>query len=430
MNSSNDGVNRNDNSQSNGRSVRCVLGLITIKGDYYMSRLNDFVLTEELNDICLEDFFKAYYQCRKNKKSKLDCLEFDIDYEENLIELWEEVKSGDYKISPTSFFIVEKPVKREICASSFRDRVIHHLIVMKLEKMFEREFIYDSYSCRKGKGTLFGINRLNKFIRKITHNYNRDAYVLKLDIKSYFMSINKLILLEKLENFLKLKYIYNDKEKLIWLCQLIILNDATNNCTIKCSYSKWDGLPKSKSLFHTNENCGLPIGNYTSQIFSNFYLNSLDHFVKSKLKIKFYGRYVDDFFLLSTSREELKDCIPKIQEFLKNNLQLELHPNKIYLQNITHGVEFLGAYIKPWRRYITPRVKNNFYCAIAYVNTLLEQNLCEKDVKKIQAILNSYLGLLLHFNTYYLRSKLINILHVNFWNYFKVSKWYFKVVLK
>lgn len=103
--------------------------------------MTDLVLEETLNDITLEDVFEAYYQCRKNKKSKIDCLEFNLDYEQNLIELWESIKRGDYKVSPTSFFIVEKPVKREICAAVFRDRVIHHLVVMKLEKLFENEFI-------------------------------------------------------------------------------------------------------------------------------------------------------------------------------------------------------------------------------------------------------------------------------------------------
>lgn len=395
-----------------------------------MIRLNDFVLTEEFNDISLEDVFEAYYQCRKNKKSKLDCLEFEFDYEQNLIELWESIKCEDYRISSTSFFIVEKPVKREICAAVFRDRVVHHLIVMKLEKLFESEFIYDSYSCQKGKGTHFGINRLDKFIKKVTHNYKNDAYVLKLDIKGYFMSINKLILLERSENFLERKYLKNDQKKVLWLCQLLILNDTTKNCTINCSYSKWEGLPKSKSLFHTNENCGLPIGNYTSQVFSNFYLSSFDHFIKSELKIKYYGRYVDDFFLISTSKKELKGCIPRIQKFLKNNLELELHPNKIYLQNVTHGVEFLGSYIKPWRKYITPRIKNNLFVVIDEINILLKRDLSVGEAKKIQEKFNSYLGLLSHSNTYNLRGKLISMLNNDFWNYFKISDDYLKVVLK
>ncbi len=213
------------------------------------------------------------------------------------------------------------------------------------------------------------------------------------------MSINKYILLEKLENFIVQNYIKKDKKKIIWLCRLLISNDTTKNCIINCSYHKWSDLPKSKSLFHTKENCGLPIGNYTSQVFSNFYLNSFDHFVKSELKFKYYGRYVDDFVIVSTDREELKRAIPKIRKFLYENLEIEIHPKKIYLQNINHGVDFLGSYIKPWRKYITPRIKNNFNIVINKINILLKNDLSAVEVKKIQEKLNSYLGLLSHSST-------------------------------
>lgn len=109
----------------------------------------------------------------------MECLEFDADYESKLIKLWEEINKGDYKVSPLSVFIVEKPVKREIFAASFKDRIVHHLIVMKLENILEKEFIYDSYSCRKGKGTHFGIDRVDGFIRKCSRNYQKDCYFLE-----------------------------------------------------------------------------------------------------------------------------------------------------------------------------------------------------------------------------------------------------------
>lgn len=223
--------------------------------------MNEWVLTQGFNDITLEDVFRAYYHCRQNKRNKLDCLEFDLDCEIRLIKLWEDIKKWDYKISPLSVFIVDKPVKREIFASSFCDRIIHHLIVMKLEPLFEKEFIYDSYSCRVGRGTHFGINRINKFIRRCSNNYKKECYVLKLDIKGYFMSINKLILINKLNDFIHQKYLLPDKEQLIWLCKKVVLNDTTNGCVIKSSLDRWDGLPRSKSLFYAKENCGIPIGN-------------------------------------------------------------------------------------------------------------------------------------------------------------------------
>ncbi len=290
--------------------------------------MNEWILEEHDTSIKLEDVFLAYYNCRKNKRNKIECLEFDLDYESNLIKLWEEIDEGDYRVSPLSVFIVEKPVKREIFASDFRDRIVHHLIVMKLENAFEKEFIYDSYSCRKGKGTHFGINRIERFIRKCSRNYKDDCYVLKLDISGYFMSINKLTLFNRLEVFINAKYDYCDKESLIKLCKKVIDTNPIDNCKIKSPFNKWEDLPKSKSLFHSKENCGLPIGNYTNQIFANFYLSEFDHFIKSELKIKYYGRYVDDFILLSTDKEELLNIIPKIRKFLKKKLDLELHPKK------------------------------------------------------------------------------------------------------
>lgn len=382
----------------------------------------DLIMEEQLGDITLEDVFKAYYNCRKNKRGKIDCLEFDIDYEEKLIQLWEEIKREDYQISPSSIFIVEKPVKREICAATFRDRVVHHLIIMKLEDLFEREFIYDSYSCRKGKGTHFGINRLDKHIRSLSHNYQKETYVLKLDIKSYFMSIDRDILLAKLHKFIYDKYKGQDIKKIIYLSNLVINNDVTKNCILKSSFNKWSDLPKSKSLFHSKSNCGLAIGNYTSQIFSNFYLNSFDHFVKSELKIKNYGRYVDDFFILSNSKERLKHLIPKIKKYLNDFLKLDIHGKKIYLQNINHGVEFLGTFIKPWRTYITPRVKNNIYLAIKDINQyFVNDDVSYENIIKIRDVLNSYLGILAHYNTYKLRLKFMSNINPSFFNFFKTS---------
>ncbi len=385
--------------------------------------MNNLVLKEVVGDITLEDVFLAYFQCRKNKRSKLECLEFDLDYEENLIKLWEEIKAGTYKVEPLSVFIVERPVKREIFASSFRERIVHHLIVMKLNNIFENEFIYDTYSCRKGRGTHFGVNRVDKFVRSASKNYTEECFVLKLDIKGYFMSINKVILLERLEKIISYKYLESDKNKVIWLCQKTILNDVKVNCFFKSLPDEWDGLPRSKSLFHAKENCGLPIGNYTSQVFSNFYLSGFDHFIKSELKFKYYGRYVDDFVIVSTDRERLKKAIPKIRRFLFESLELELHPKKIYLQNVNHGVEFLGSFIKPWRIYVTRRIKNNFYLSIIVTNQLLKKskfNYC--DALKIRQKMNSYLGILSHYNTHNLKQKNMSLLSPEFYNYFKLPE--------
>ena len=147
----------------------------------------------------LEELFHAYFGCRKNKRNTANALAFEIDYEQNLLQLCKEINNGTYKIGRSIAFIVDKPVTREIFVADFRDRVVHHLVIGKLNNLFEKQFIHDSYSCRIGKGTHFGIQRIDKFIRQCSENYTKDCYILKLNLQGFFMSINKNILFEKPE---------------------------------------------------------------------------------------------------------------------------------------------------------------------------------------------------------------------------------------
>jgi hypothetical protein len=163
----------------------------------------------------------------------------------------------------------------------------------------------------------------------------------------------------------------------------------------------------------------LPIGNLTSQVFANFYMSRLDHFIKHDLKIRYYGRYVDDFVLVHRDKEYLKSLIPIIRQFLKNELHLELHPNKIYLQHYTKGVPFLGTIIKPNRIYSGKRLKANFYQAIQNQNKLIESHKLDyDDLTHFLSSLNSYLGLLRHYQTYNLRKRMVyKNLNAYWWNY-------------
>jgi retron-type reverse transcriptase len=297
-----------------------------------MQQLSLFdILLKEKPKIELEEVFEAYFNCRSNKRNTANAIAFEVDYESNLVKLYEEINSGTYQVGRSIAFIVNKPVKREIFAADFRDRVVHHLIISKLNHLFEKQFIYDSYSCRIGKGTHFGIQRIDKFIRQCSANYTNDCYILKLDLKAFFMSINKNILFEKLALFTQQKYHAPDKELIIRLCKKIIFNNPTQNCIIKGKRSNWDDLPGTKSLFHSKPNCGLPIGNLTSQVFANFYMDSFDHYIKHDLKIRYYGRYVDDFVIVYKSKEYLKNLIPKLSDFLQSNIQATIHPKKIKL---------------------------------------------------------------------------------------------------
>ena len=371
----------------------------------------------------LEELFTAYFECRKNKRNTANALAFEIDYENNLVQLCEEINSGTYQIGRSIAFIVDKPVKREIFAADFKDRVVHHLIIGKLNHLFEKQFIHDSYSCRVGKGTHFGIGRIDRFIRQCSANYTKDCYILKLDLQGFFMSINKNILFAKLEHFIKEKYNETDKDLIIKLCKQVIFNDPTKNCIIKGNKSDWNNLPLNKSLFHSQPQCGLPIGNLTSQVFANFYMDSFDHFVKHDLKIRHYGRYVDDFVIVHEDKEYLKKLIPKLAEYLQTELHVTIHPKKIYLQHYSKGVKFLGTVILPNRIYIANRTKGNFYNAIEKQNPIARDHKPTKEEQQsFQSSMNSYLGIMKHYKSYKLRKEMLSKnLSAWWWNYVFLS---------
>jgi RNA-directed DNA polymerase len=398
-----------------------------------MQQLSLFDLLQDLKPTLeLAELFEAYQTCRSKKRNTRNAMAFEVDYETNLLTLCADINDGSYQPGKSIAFIVNKPVKREIFAADFRDRVVHHLVVSKLNPLFEKTFIYDSYACRVGKGTHLGIQRVDRFIRQCSQNYTTDCYVLKLDIKGFFMHINKAILFAKLQAFIEQKYQASDKQLLLELCQKIIFYEPTQHCIIKSKRSAWQGLPLDKSLFYSAPQCGLPIGNLTSQVFANFYMNSFDHFIKHDLGIRYYGRYVDDFILAHEDKDYLKALIPVIKDRLQKQLQLTLHPNKIYLQHYSKGVQFLGAVIKPHRIYIAKRTQGNFYDAIAKQNTLV---LAQKPGKEQQAAflssMNSYLGILKHYKTHKLRKRLLfNKLSARWWNCVYLSGGIAKFVLK
>ncbi len=367
-------------------------------------------------EVELEDLFKAYYSCRLRKRSTANALLFEQDYESNLLELQRELNDGSYKIGRSIAFVVDKPVKREIFAADFRDRVVQHYLINKIEPILEKQFIYDSYACRRGKGSLFGVRRVDRFIRSCSRNYARDAYVLKLDISGFFMNINKKLLADTLIDLVDREYYGYDKELILHLCKLTVLHDPTKDCHIKGSYFDWDGLPKTKSLFHTPPDCGLPIGNLSSQVLANLYLNSFDHYVKHTLAVRYYGRYVDDFVIVHNNKDFLLNLLPQIERFLESELKLKLHPRKIYLQHYSKGVNFLGATIKPGRIYLGNRTKGNFYTSLDNQEKLFEKHrssLQYEELEHLLQVVNGFLGVMMHYNTYYLRQKMFARLSTN-----------------
>lgn len=335
------------------------------------------------------------------------------------------------RCGPSLAFVVDKPVKREIFAAEFRDRVVHHLVINKINRLFEREFIFDSYACRVGKGSHLGIQRVDRFIRRYSRNYARDAYVLKLDIKGFFMSIHRRLLFDRLAAFLRAQYRGEDRELLIQLCRTVVFSDPTRNSRIRGHRDDWDGLPREKSLFHAAPGCGLPIGNLTSQVFANFYLNTLDHFIKHSLGIRFYGRYVDDFVIVHEDRRYLAALIPVIRAYLRSALRLTLHPNKIHLQHYDKGVAFLGAVIKPNRIYIARRTKGNFAAAVDRHNRIAcDHKPGSAERQAFQSSINSYLGILRHYATWRLRTRMLERVCAWWWMAFRCGPARTKVIVR
>jgi len=378
--------------------------------------INDFA--EQLK----YDLFSAYYEARKNKRNTWNQLRFEIEYEHNLLVMWEKILNRTYEIRKSIAFIVNEPVKREIFAADFSDRIIHHLIFNYINPILDKQFIPDSYSCRQGKGTHYGVQRIAEFVKSCSHNYTQDCYILKLDIKGYFMGMNKHLLVQKLHKMLdplrykpfvseESSFCWNDFfdfDLVWWLIEKVIWNDPKKMCIVKGKRSDWDDLPPSKSLYHATQDCGLPIGNLTSQLFSNVYLHSLDVFIKSELKFQYYGRYVDDFIIIHEDKNVLLKAKKQIEEFLLQQNELQLHPQKFYLQHYTKGVKFLGAFIKPNRCYIENRTKKKFYKVVDEIEYFLsEREPHRKELEQVRAKLNSYLGIMKHYRTYNIKRILL-----------------------
>ena len=206
----------------------------------------------EYEYVSYEELYRAYLDCRKRKRMTHNALQLEIDENINLYKLWKDLNYMRYEVGKSIVFCVDKPVKREVFAADFRDRIVHHLIINRINSILEDEFIENSYSCRVGKGTDYGIAQCKRYIEEASDNYNKNCYIVKCDLKSFFMTINKQKLYEKLINFIHDKYKIKDERDYIfmeYIIKLIVFNEPQNNCVMKQGWEHWDDLPKSKSLF-------------------------------------------------------------------------------------------------------------------------------------------------------------------------------------
>ncbi|MBQ9340412.1 MAG: RNA-directed DNA polymerase [Paludibacteraceae bacterium] len=343
--------------------------------------------------------YKAYLDARRKKRMTQSQLRFEIDAERRLEKLYNELILHKWKPSPCIRFVVKYPVKREVFASEFADRVVHHLYFNAVAPLAEKVLIADSYSCRKGKGTLYGVSRLEHHVRSCSLNYTADCWVLKLDIQGYFMSIPRerlRLLVHRLLGKAEDKELLLDRDMLLWLTDVITLHDPMEGCKRIGDEHEWDDVPPSKCLSHSPKGVGLPIGDLTSQLFSNIYLNELDQYVKRELKVKHYGRYVDDFFLVGRDKAFLCSCVEKIRVFLSEQLGLMLHPKKIlcyhaYCPKTRTGepIPFLGAEVRPFYRQLSRRTTRKVQ--------QLARRIEKEGIAECWQTANSYLGQMKHY---------------------------------
>ncbi|KKS45691.1 MAG: hypothetical protein UV62_C0018G0001 [Parcubacteria group bacterium GW2011_GWC1_43_11] len=314
--------------------------------------------------ICIDNLLEAWKEFVRGKRNKRDVQEFSLCLMDNIFSLNANLANHTYKHGGYQAFNISDPKPRNIHKASVRDRLLHHAIYRILYPFFDKVFISDSFSCRLGRGTHKTLDRFREFAYRASKNNTKTCWVLKCDIRKFFASIDHKILLNILNLYIPDKQIPQLLEEII-------------------------------ESFYTKLGTGLPLGNLTSQLLVNIYMNEFDQFVKHKLKVKYYIRYADDFIVLSADKNQLEDLISSIANFLGEKLKLSLHPDKVFIKTLASGVDFLGWVNFPNHRILRTVTKRRAFRRI---------NACPAP-----EIINSYLGLLSHGNAHKIRDKLLNI---------------------
>lgn len=322
--------------------------------------------THKFEDIIsLENLLEAWQEFLVGKTKKKDVQVFAARLMDNIFSLRRDLLYHDYRPGAYQAFKISDPKSRNIHKASVRDRLLHHAIYRQLYPFFDRTFIADSYSCRLNKGTHRAINQFQKYFYKVSRNNIRDCWVLKGDIRKFFASVDQKILLQILKEHTPDKNIIDLLEKII-------------------------------SSFNSGKiDKGLPLGNLTSQLFANIYLNEFDQLIKHGLKIKYYLRYADDFVIMSENKDYLQGLTKTLSLFLIERLGLELHPKKLFIKTVSAGLDFLGWVIFPDHRVLRTITKKRMF-------TKLKKNNYKKDS------LNSYLGMISHGNAKKIKAIILN----------------------
>ena len=382
--------------------------------------------------ISYDSLFLAYEECRRNKAWTDAAIAFEIHYEAELLRLRDEINSGRYEPGASISFLVKWPTLREVFAAMFRDRNVQTWIAQRINPLFEAQFIPASFNCRVGKGTLAAVKYLQDTIRAKSENYTRDCWVLKYDLKGFFMSINREMVTDKLCRFIRERYKGDDIETLIYLTRLTLLNSPADNCIIQGDPKEWEALPPNKSLFTVPKGYGLPIGNITSQLVANFLLDETDHYLTETLGLTI-DRYVDDTATVDCDKEKLLLAMPLIREHLWETAEVRVNPKKYYLQHYKKGVKFLGMVVKGDRRYVANRTLGKAMCRLHGFNKMAEEKgaaWCKANAEHFVSCINSYLGLMRQGQEYGMRRAFCGQIG-EAWQKYIVINWDFtKIVLK
>jgi RNA-directed DNA polymerase len=327
-----------------------------------------------------ESLFGAWDAFRIGKRAKPDVGRFERHLEENIFDLHRSLIAKTYRHGPYQSFYIRDPKQRHIHKASVRDRVLHHAVFAALNPVFEPTFIPASFSCRTGYGTHLGVRVLERMARRVNQNGTSPCFVLKCDIQKFFDSVDHAVLLEVLGRRIK-------DEMVMWLLREIVGSFVSPRAT----------------LF---ERKGLPIGNLTSQLFANVYMNEFDQFAKHELRVKHYARYTDDFAIASSDRAFLTSLLPRIEGFLERRLALRLHPKKISLRTLHQGVDFLGYIVFPRHRLVRAKTRRRMFAKLrAKVRDYRAEKISEDT---LDASLQSYLGVLSHANAHKAAEELRN----------------------
>lgn len=330
--------------------------------------------------ISSENLFSAWDAFKSDKRNKYDVQQFEWRLEQNVFQLCRELKNKTYKHGPYTGFYIHDPKQRHIHKASVWDRVLHHAVFSVINPIFEETFISTSFSCRIGYGTHRGIAVLERIARRIYKNGTSSCFILKCDIQKFFDSVDHRVLLSILKKRIK-------DEDTMWLLQEVVE-----------SYSS----PKS-TIF---EKKGLPIGNLTSQLFANVYMNEFDQFMKKSIKVRNYVRYTDDFAIVSENSAYLEGLLGPIAEFLDHKLTLSLHPKKITIRRFNRGIDFLGYLIFPNHRLVRTKTRHRIFSKLRS----RADEFCNGRINRLalEQSLQSYLGALSHANSHNLSQDLRN----------------------